>query len=235
MLRYTINRILLMIPTLLGVALLVFFMLRIVPGDVVEVKLRGDGGNVSQATIEMERKRLGLDKPLVAQFADWMVGLATLDLGKSMWTDRPVLEEIMIRLELSLQVAIMATIIAVLIAIPLGTTAALFRDTWLDYVVRIVTIGGLSIPSFWFGMLIMLTLLAFFNWLPPITFTPIYVDPVANLTQLIWPALAVGYRYCAVVARIIRSSLLEVLNEDYIRTARAKGVFEKLVISRHAL
>jgi peptide/nickel transport system permease protein len=235
MLRYTINRVLLMIPTLIGVALLVFFMLRIVPGDVVEVKLRGDGGNVSQATIEMERQRLGLDKPLVAQFADWMVGLATLDLGKSMWTDRPVLEEIMIRLELSLQVAIMATIIAVLIAIPLGTTAALFRDTWLDYLVRIVTIGGLSIPSFWFGMLIMLTLLSFFNWLPPITFTPIYVDPVANLKQLIWPAMAVGYRYCAVVSRMIRSSLLEVLSEDYVRTARAKGVYERLVISRHAL
>jgi peptide/nickel transport system permease protein len=235
MLRYTINRVLLMIPTLLSVALLVFFMLRIVPGDVVEVKLRGDGGNVSQATIEMERKRLGLDKPLIAQFADWMVGLATLDLGKSMWTDRPVLEEIMIRLELSLQVAIMATIIAVLIAIPLGTTAALFRDTWLDYVVRIITIGGLSIPSFWFGMLIMLSLLSFFNWLPPITFTPIYVDPWANLKQLIWPAMAVGYRYCAVVSRMIRSSLLEVMNEDYVRTARAKGVYERLIVSRHAL
>ena len=113
--------------------------------------------------------------------------------------------------------------------------AALFRDTWIDYVVRIVTIGGLSIPSFWFGMLIMLSLLAFFNWLPPITFTPLYVDPWANLQQLIWPALAVGYRYCAVVARMIRSSLLEVLSEDYIRTARAKGVFERLVIARHAL
>jgi peptide/nickel transport system permease protein len=235
MLRYVANRVLLMIPTLIGVAVLVFFMLRVVPGDVVEVKLRGDGGTVSQETIELERKRLGLDKPLVNQFADWMIGMATLDLGKSMWTERPVLEEISVRLELSLQVAIMATIIAVLIAIPLGTTAALFRDTWIDYVVRLVTIGGLSIPSFWFGMLIMLTLLAFFNWLPPITFTPIYVDPVANLTQLIWPAVAVGYRYCAVVARMIRSSLLEVLSEDYIRTARAKGVFEKLVISRHAL
>jgi peptide/nickel transport system permease protein len=235
MLRYTLNRVLLMIPTLLGVALLVFFMLRIVPGDVVEVKLRGDGGSVSQETIEAERKRLGLDKPLVNQFADWMIGMVKLDFGKSMWTERPVLEEISGRLELSLQVAIMATIIAVLLAVPLGTMAALFRDSWLDYLVRIITIGGLSIPSFWFGMLIMLTLLAFFNWLPPITFTPIYVDPVANLTQLIWPALAVGYRYCAVVARMIRSSLLEVLNEDYIRTARAKGVYEKLVVSRHAL
>ncbi len=235
MLRYTVHRVLLMFPTLIGVAVLVFFMLRVIPGDVVEVKLRGDGGNVSQETIEMERHRLGLDKPILYQFKDWMVGLVTLDLGKSMWTDRPVTEEISIRLELSLQVAIMASIVAVLIAIPLGTTAALMRGTWVDYAVRIITIGGLSIPSFWFGMLIMISLLYFFNWLPPITFTPIYVDPVANLTQLIWPALAVGYRYCAVVARMIRSSLLEVLNEDYIRTARAKGVYEKLVISRHAL
>jgi peptide/nickel transport system permease protein len=235
MLRYTIHRTLLMIPTLIGVAVLVFFMLRVVPGDVVEVKLRGDGGAVTQETIEMERKRLGLDKPLVNQFADWMIGLATLDLGKSMWTDQPVTEEIGTRLELSLEVAILATVFAVLLAIPLGTTAALMRGTWIDYVVRVVTIGGLSIPSFWFGMLISMFLLGLFNWLPPITFTPIYVDPIANLTQLIWPALAVGYRYCAVVARMIRSSLLEVLSEDYIRTARAKGVFEKVVISRHAL
>jgi len=235
MLRYTIHRVLLTIPTLLGVAVLVFFMLRVVPGDVFEIKLRGDGGAVSQQTIEAERHRLGLDKPISTQFVDWMIGVATLNFGKSMWTERPVMEEISLRLQLSLQVAIMATIIAVLIAIPLGTLAALYRDTWIDYLVRIVTIGGLSIPSFWFGMLIMLALLGFFNWLPPITFTPIYVDPLANLTQLIWPALAVGYRYCAVVARMIRSSLLEVLNEDYIRTARAKGVYEKLVISRHAL
>jgi peptide/nickel transport system permease protein len=235
MLRYTINRVLFMIPTLIGVAVVVFFLLRIVPGDVVEVKLRGDGGNVTQETIEMERRRLGLDKPLLVQFGDWMAGLATLDLGKSMWTDRPVIEEIAIRLELSLEVAILATLIAVLIAVPLGTVAALMRDTWVDYLMRIVTIGGLSIPSFWFGMLIMVGLLAAFNWLPPITFTPIYVDPIANLTQLIWPAMAVGYRYCAVTARMIRSSLLEVLSEDYIRTARAKGVHEKLVVSRHAL
>jgi peptide/nickel transport system permease protein len=235
MLRYTINRVLLMIPTLLGVAVLVFFLLRVVPGDIVEIKLRGDGGSVTQETIDMERKRLGLDRPLYAQFGMWMVGMATFDFGNSMWTERPVVTEIAGRLELSLQVAIMATLIAVLLAIPMGTMAALFRDSWIDYTVRILTIGGLSIPSFWFGMLIMLTLLAFFNWLPPITFTPIYVDPIANLTQLIWPALAVGYRYCAVTARMIRSSLLEVLSEDYIRTARAKGVSEKLVISRHAL
>ncbi len=235
MLVYTLKRLLLTIPTLIGVAVLLFFMLRIVPGDIVEVKLRGDGGNVTQEVVDAERKRLGLDRPLIVQFGDYMWGLARGDLGISMWTERPVIEEILIRLELSLEVAILATIFATLISIPLGTAAALFRNTWIDYVVRIITIGGLSIPSFWFGMIIMLSLLALFNWLPPITFTPIYEDPVANLSQLIWPALAVGYRYCAVTARMIRSSLLEVLAEDYIRTARAKGVYEKLVVSRHAL
>jgi peptide/nickel transport system permease protein len=235
MLRYIVQRLLLTIPTLVGVAVLVFLLLRVVPGDVVEVKLRGDGGSVSAATLEAERKRLGLDQPLLAQFGAWMVGLATFDLGKSMWTERPVVEEIALRLELSLEVAILATIVAILLAIPLGTLAALFRNSWIDYVMRVVTIGGLAVPAFWFGMLIMLTLLALFNWLPPITFLPLYVDPEANLVQLIWPAMAVGYRYSAVVARMVRSSLLEVLGEDYIRTARAKGVYEKLVVGRHAL
>ncbi len=235
MLRYIAHRLLLTIPTLLGVAVVVFFLVRVVPGDVVEVKLRGDGGTVSEETIKAERKRLGLDKPKHEQFLDWMIGLVTLDLGKSMWTDQPVIAEIAPRLELSLQVAIMATIVAVLIAIPLGALAALKRGTWIDYLVRIISIGGLAIPSFWLGMIIMLSLLAIFNWLPPITFTPIYVDPIANLTQLIWPAMAVGYRYAAVVARMVRSSLLEVMNEDYVRTARAKGVFETKVVSRHAL
>jgi peptide/nickel transport system permease protein len=235
MFGYLVNRVLLMIPTLLGVAVLIFFMLRVVPGDIVEVKLRGDGGMVTQETIEAERARLGLDRPLAVQFRDWMVGLVTLDLGASMWTDRPVTEEIGLRLELTMQVAIMATIFAVLIAIPLGTISALFKDTWIDYAVRLITIAGLAVPSFWLGMIIILGLLYWFNWLPPITYTPIYVDPVANISQLIWPALAVGYRYSAVVARMVRSSIVEVMKEDYIRTARAKGVFEKLVVARHAM
>ncbi|MFN8702117.1 MAG: ABC transporter permease [Rhodospirillales bacterium] len=235
MLGYLANRTLLMIPTLVGVAILIFFMLRVVPGDIVEVKLRGDGGSVTQETIEKERARLGLDKPMIVQFGQWMTGLATLDLGNSMWTDRPVVEEIGLRLELTLQVALMATVIAIFIAIPLGTLSALFKDTWIDYTIRIVTIAGLAVPSFWLGMIIILGLLYLFNWLPPITYTPFYVDPVANISQLIWPALAVGYRYSAVVARMVRSSIVEVMKEDYIRTARAKGVYEKLVVSRHAM
>jgi peptide/nickel transport system permease protein len=235
MLGYAANRILLMIPTLLGVAVLVFFMLRIMPGDIVELKLRADGAAVSQEILDMERAKLGLDKPLLAQFGDWMVGLATLDFGRSMWTGRPVSYEIAIRLELSMQVAVMATIIAILIAIPLGTISALYQDSWIDYLVRVLAIAGLAVPTFWLGMLIILALLLWFEWLPPITFTPFLEDPVENLSQLIWPALAVGYRYSAVATRMTRSTLLEVMREDYIRTARAKGVFERLVVARHAM
>ena len=235
MLRYLTKRILLMIPTLLGVAVLTFFMLRVVPGDIVEIKLRGDGGTVTQQVIDRERARLGLDKPLVVQFGDWMRGLAMLDFGKSMWTGRAVKDEIGIRIGLTLQVAVMAALISVLIALPLGTISALFRDTWIDYTVRVVTIAGLAVPAFWLGMLMIMALLTFFSWSPPVAYTPFHVDPLANLSQLIWPALAVGYRYSAVVARMIRSSIIEVMKEDYIRTARAKGVYERLVVGRHAM
>jgi peptide/nickel transport system permease protein len=235
MMTYAIKRLLLMIPTLLGVATLIFFMLRVVPGDIVEIRLRGDSGSVPREVIDRERERLGLNKPLPVQFADWIAGLVTLDLGVSMWTERPVTTEIGIRLGLSLQIAVMGAVIAVLIAIPLGTISALFRDTWIDYVVRVITIGGLAVPSFWLGMVIILALLSVLSWAPPVMYTPFYKDPVANLAQLIWPALAVGYRYSAVVARMVRSSLLEIMREDYIRTARAKGVFERMVVFRHAM
>ncbi|MCC7274797.1 MAG: ABC transporter permease [Alphaproteobacteria bacterium] len=235
MLGYIAKRIVLMIPTLLGVAVLTFFMLRVVPGDVVEVKLRADGAAVTQAVIDRERARLGLDKPLPVQFADWMKGLVTFDFGLSMWTGRPVIDEIGVRIGLTLQVAVMAALIAVLIAIPLGTISALFRDSWIDYLVRMVTIAGLAVPSFWLGMLIVLALLTLFRWSPPVTYTSFITDPVANMSQLVWPAVAVGYRYAAVVARMVRSSLIEVMQEDYIRTARAKGLFERMVVVRHAL
>ena len=233
--NYAINRLLLMIPTLLGVAILVFIMMRMLPGDIVELKLLAEGGQVSEEALEAERKKLGLDKPMWRQFIDWMVGLVTLDFGKSLWTERPVVDEIASRIELSVQVALMATTLAIALAIPLGTLSALFKDTWLDYAIRVFSIAGLAVPSFWLGMLLILALLLNFNWIPPLTFTPIYEDPVRNLSQLIWPAMAVGYRYSAVATRMMRSSILEVLKEDYIRTARAKGVFERMVIARHAM
>jgi peptide/nickel transport system permease protein len=222
-----------MIPTLVGVAILVFFLLRLAPGDPVQMMF--EGANVPQHVIDAERARLGLDRPMYVQFLKWFGAILSGDFGVSIWTGRPVLHEIGIRLELSLQVAIMATILAVLIAVPLGTLSAVFKDTWIDHVVRVISIAGLAVPSFWLGMIIILLLLTYFSWIPPLTFTPFFEDPLKNLSQLIWPALAVGYRYSAVAMRMMRSSVLEVLQEDYVRTARAKGVYERLVVSRHAL
>lgn len=233
--RYIATRLLLMVPTLLGVAILIFILMRVVPGDIVELKYAGVGAYVSQETLDKERALLGLDKPLWQQFLGWMWGVVRLDFGTSMWTGRPITQEIAIRLQLSVQLALMATAVAVLLAIPLGTLAALKQDTWVDYAVRVFSIAGLAMPSFWLGILIILGLLIFFRWLPPMFYTPIWVNPVENLSQLIWPALAVGYRYSAVATRMTRSAVLEVLREDYVRTARAKGLWEKLVITRHAM
>ncbi|MBX2882209.1 MAG: ABC transporter permease [Granulosicoccus sp.] len=235
MLGYILRRIALSIPTLIGVAVLTFFMLRVLPGDVVEIKLRADGGDVSESAIIAERARLGLDQPLATQFVDWMSGLLTFDLGTSMWTGQSVASEIAIRLPLSLEVALLSSLIAVLIAFPLGTLAAVFRGTPIDYFVRIITIGGLAVPPFWLGMMIIVGLITVFNWLPPLGYVSLWEDPVANLSLLIWPALSVGYRYSSVVARMLRSTILEVLEEDYIRTARAKGVAERMVVAKHAM
>jgi peptide/nickel transport system permease protein len=224
-----------MIPTILGVAVVIFVLMRMLPGDIGEMRLAGEGSYVQQETIDSERKKLGLDKPLLAQFGDYMWGLARLDFGYSMWTGRPVSYEISVRFGVSLQIAIMSTIIAVLLAIPLGTLAALKQDTWVDYSVRLFSIAGIATPGFWLGIMIILAFLIVFHWTPPMVYTPIWVDPWANLSQLIWPAIATGYRYSAVATRMTRSAVLEVLREDYIRTARAKGLWQQLILKRHAL
>ena len=224
-----------MIPTLMGVAVLVFFLLRVLPGDIVELKYAGSGSYAPKEAIARERAQLGLDQPVWKQFVDWIWGMPHLDFGTSMWTGRPITYEIGIRLELSLELALMATFIAIIISVPLGTIAAVRQDTWVDYVVRVFSIAGLAIPSFWLGIIIILAFVIYFQWLPPLTFTSFWVNPKANLLQLIWPALAVGYRYSAVATRMTRSTVLEVLREDYIRTARAKGLWERAVLIRHAL
>ena len=233
--KYLLKRFLLMFPTLLGVAVVIFVLIRVIPGDVAELRMSGDRGAVSEEILKQERVRFGLDKPVWYQFAVWMAGIARFDFGTSMWTGAPIWQEIQLRFALSFQVAIMATIVAVLLAIPLGVLAALKQDTWVDYVVRIFSIAGLATPSFWLGIVFILCLLIFFKWLPPMVYTPFWVSPWQNLQQLIWPALAVGYRYSAVATRMTRSAMLEVLREDYIRTARAKGLMQNLVLSRHAL
>ena len=235
MTRYLIKRFLLMLPTLLGVALVTFLLIRVIPGDVVELRYSGDRGAVSQEILDQERARIGLDKPVWQQFLTWIWGVVRLDFGTSMWTGAPIWEEIKLRFALSLQVAIMAAIVAVLLAIPLGVLAALKQDSWVDYAVRIFSIAGLAMPSFWLGIVLILLMLVIFKWLPPMVYTPFWVNPWQNMLQLIWPALAVGYRYSAVATRMTRSAMLEVLREDYIRTARAKGLMQKLILSRHAL
>ena len=233
--KYFVKRFLLMLPTLFGVALVTFLLIRVIPGDVVELRYSGDRGAVSQEILDRERARIGLDQPVWKQFLTWITGVVRLDFGTSMWTGAPIWEEIKLRFTLSLQVAIMATIVAVVLAIPLGVLSALKQDTWIDYSVRIFSIAGLAMPSFWLGIVIILVMLVVFKWLPPMVYTPFWVNPVQNLAQLIWPALAVGYRYSAVATRMTRSAMLEVLREDYIRTARAKGLVQKLILSRHAL
>lgn len=239
--QYVLKRLLLMIPTVLGAAFVIFFLLRALPGDVCELKLGGEGAYYDAEQIEICRNNLGLNEPLLVQFGTFVAGLATFDLGESMWTGRPVAEEMAKRFELSLQVAIMATLVSIVIAIPLGTLSAVYQNTWIDYVVRTVSIAGIAVPSFWLGILIILALLSVSEmltgsrWSPPLDYVPLWQDPAYNLSMLIWPALATGYRYSAVATRMTRSSLLEVLREDYVRTARAKGVVEKIIVNRHAL
>ena len=241
MYNYILKRILLMIPTLFGAAFLVFFLLRLIPGDVCELRLAGTGLYADPAEIELCQEKLGLNQPMIVQFFDFLIGIVTFDLGESMWTGKPIFYEMGLRFELSLQIAIMATITSIFIAIPLGTISAIKQDTWIDYVVRTFSIAGIAIPSFWYGILIVLGILIFTQswfgepWMPPLDYVPIWVDPWRNLSQLIWPALATGYRYSAVATRMTRSAMLEVFRLDFIRTARAKGVRERRVITRHAL
>jgi peptide/nickel transport system permease protein len=232
---YLAKRLLLIVPTLLGVASLVFVIMRVIPGDVALLILGGDSGQIDRAQLAAMHRQLGLDQPLLVQFGTWLWGVVRFDFGTSLWTGRPVVEELLIRLPLSLELAFLATGVSVLIAIPLGMLAAARQDTWVDYVVRVVSIGGLAIPSFWVGILVILLLVIYFGWGPPLEFTPPWVDPWANFQQMVWPVITVGYRYAAVTTRMTRSTVLEVLREDYIRTAWAKGLAERVIVIRHAL
>jgi peptide/nickel transport system permease protein len=233
---YLAKRLLLIVPTLFGVAAVVFLIMRVIPGDVTLLILGGDQtGRIDPQQLAAMRHQLGLDQPIWVQFGTWLWGVLRLDFGTSLWTGQPVIEEVLIRLPLSLEVAILATIVSVLLAIPLGMIAAVRQDTWVDYVIRVGSIGGQAIPSFWVGILVILFLVIYFGWGPPLEFTPPWVDPWANFQQLVWPVATVGYRYAAVTTRMTRSTVLEVLREDYIRTAWAKGLRERAVVIRHAL
>jgi peptide/nickel transport system permease protein len=178
---------------------------------------------------------MGLNRPLYEQFLSWVWNIAQLDFGTSLWSGAPVLEELRNRLPLTLQVAFFATLISTIIAIPLGTLAAVRQDTWVDYGVRVISIGGLAIPAFWTGILIILLLVIYFEWSPPLVFVPFWEDPWENFVQLVFPIVTVGYRNAAIGTRMTRSAVLEVMREDYIRTAWAKGLQERIVVIKHTL
>jgi peptide/nickel transport system permease protein len=241
MYRYIISRLLLAVPTLIGAAALVFLLMRLIPGDICVVRLGGGGGAINPEAVANCHRELGLDRPMALQFVDFALGFATGDLGRSMWSGKRVTEEIASRLAISLEIAILATVVAVLIAVPLGTISALKQNSWLDHVVRTVAIAGIATPSFWLGIVSILIVLDVSHaltgapWMPPIEYVSLWDDPLGNLSIVILPVLTIGYRYSAVTMRMTRSAMLEVLREDYIRTARAKGLLEKIIVNRHAL
>ena len=241
MYRYIVKRLLLAVPTLVGAAALVFILMRLIPGDICVIRLGSGGAHVSQASVDACRLQLGLNDPMIVQFLDFLASYFTFDFGTSMWSGRPVAHEIGIRLPVSLQIALMATVIAILIAIPLGTISALRENTWLDHIVRMVAIAGIATPSFWLGIMSLVLVLDITYlatgkaWMPPIDYVPFWQDPLRNLSMVLLPAITVGYRYSAVTMRMTRSAMLEVMREDYIRTARSKGLLEQIIINRHAL
>jgi peptide/nickel transport system permease protein len=239
--RYIVSRILLVFPTLLGAAVLVFTLMRLIPGDICLVRLGSGGTSFSEQALQACHAEIGIDRPWLVQFGSFIWGMARGDFGISMWSGKPVVQEIATRFPVSLEVALIATLIAILLAIPLGTISALKQNTWIDVVVRTFSIAGIATPSFWIGIMSILVVLDVSQallghpWMPPIDYVPLWKDPIRNLSIVALPALTVGYRYCAVSMRMTRSAMLEVLREDYIRTARAKGLIEEVIINRHAL
>ena len=237
--QYVLRRILASIPTLVLFSLLIAGLIRLVPGDVVEARLAGgggmDGGSLNEETIEALREDLGLDRSFPEQYLDWVTHAIRGDLGVSMWTYQAVTTSIIQRARLSVQLALMAMGIALLIAIPLGVLSAIRQDSLLDYGARLFAIAGLSIPDFWIGTMVLLALSLYIGWLPEFGYFPPWEQPWKNFQALIFPALIIGYRYSAISARMTRSAMLEVLRQDYVRTARAKGLTDRVVITRHAL
>ena len=235
MLDYIVRRLLIGVVTLCGVAMLVFVVMRVLPGDAA-VMLSGAGaGAISEKELAGVRSKLGLDRALPVQFFDWAGEVAQLRLGTSLRTGNEVTADVARRFPYTLQIVVMAMLIAVLVGVPMGVLSAARAGSWTDQILRALSIGGLAAPSFWVGLLLILGLVWLFQWSAPLVWEPFWVSPWKSLTQLFWPALAVGLRQLALIARMTRSIMLEVLGEDYIRTARAKGLSEWSVVMHHGL
>lgn len=235
---YVARRVLLFVPTLIGVSVVIFVLMRFVPGDIAEI-LASEAGTQSADVVEEHiaeiRQELGLDRPIWVQYLDWMKGAVVGDFGTSFWEKRPVSEIIAERFPRSMELAILTIIIAMIWAVPLGVISAVRQNTWADYLVRVISISGLSIPLFLTGILILYFLIRTFHWMPPLEFVELFDDPYGNFQQLIWPALAQAFYISAPITRLTRSQMLDVIREDYVRTARSKGLRERVVVYHHAL
>ena len=235
--KYLAQRLLIAIPTLFGVTLLIFIAMRVLPGDPLAA-ISGEGGGtyvLSPEQLRAARASLGLDRPYAIQYLDWLGDILRGDLGKSFWRGEPIRELIFRRAPITGQIALMAVILSWVIGLPVGLIGAVWRNSWTDYAFRLVLTLFMAIPSFWVGLMIVLSLVLAFTWRPPLTIAYLWDDPARNLQMTGGPALALGVALAAMMARITRSSVLEVLGEDYVRTARAKGVRERVVVWRHAL
>jgi len=231
---YVAQRLVIALLTLLGMSMVIFTLLRLAPGDIVDI-LFSTAGFVSPSEKQAIMKELGIDRPYWVQYLDWLRQIVTGDLGKSYRYDQPAWQIIRPLVPVTLELAALSTLFAVLIGVPAGVVSAVRQDTTLDYVLRVFSLAGLSMPAFWLGMVIILGLVTWFAWIPPLTYVGPTEDFKLHAVQFLLPALAVGYRSSALIMRITRSSLLEVMREDYIRTAWAKGQTERIVIWRHAL
>lgn len=233
--RYILHRLLITIPTLIGVTILIFLAMRVLPGDPLSLIMSESTGKyvLSDKELAAARASLGLDRPYYLQYLDWMKEVVSGNLGQSFWTQEPIIDLILRRGPITAQIALMAVICSWLIGVPIGMLSALWRNTLFDYLSRLGITVFIAVPSFWIGLLIVLFTVLVFTWRPPLTIVQLWEDPLTNLSMTILPALALGLGLSASQARMARSAALEVLYEDYIRTARAKGLNEMLVVWRH--
>ncbi len=231
---YILRRLLLMIPTFFLVAVGIFVLTHLMPGDVILIQLEG-AASFTPADLDRLRAELGLDKPYYVQMFDWLWGVVRLDFGDSLWNSRPVADEILQRLPVTLQLAIMAFTISSILGILFGVLAAIRQDTIVDHVTRIFAVGGLSMPDFWVGTLLILLPLIWWGFAFQTTYTAPWVDFGNNMKLMLPASAAIGVRASAGIMRLTRTTLLEVLRQDYVRTAHAKGLRERVVIYRHAL
>lgn len=233
--QYAIKRIGLFIPTVFLITLIIFVVMRLIPGDPALAILNDGDAEYTQQMLDDLRHELGTDRHIAVQYADWVWSASHGDFGDSFWFDAPVMVELGARIPVTIELAVLGIILAVGIAVPFGIMSAVKPESKLDYVARVFTLTGISLPNFFTAILMVLILVRLFHWLPPLGYETLWEHPWANLQQMFMPALALAFYDMAFIARVTRSSMMEILKEDYMRTARSKGLAETVVVYRHGL